>query len=104
MPQDNRTYSGRLEVFFNNEWGQVCIDLLRPQLLTVVCSQLGYASLGAQMFATDLPENSPIWIYDIDCTGTESTLLDCPSDVEFHIGKVRATCSAAAGVTCTSCK
>ena len=104
VPLDNRPYSGRVEVFFNNEWGQVCSDLLRPQALQVVCSQFGYPSTMSQSFPSDLPYNSRVWIYDLDCTGTESTLLDCPSDVEHHIGKVYGSCNVAASVTCSSCK
>ena len=101
VPLDNRPYSGRVEVFFNNEWGQVCLDLLRTQASQVVCSQIGYPSTMSQTFPSDLPYNdSRVWIYDLDCTGTESTLLDCPSDVEYHIGKVYETCYEAAGVTC----
>jgi len=101
VPQDYRPYSGRIEVFFNNEWGQVCDDLLRPETHRVVCSQIGYASLQARRFTTSLPENPRIWVYDVDCSVTDNTLLDCQSsDVEFHIGKVHGTCSAAASVTC----
>jgi len=101
VPQDYRPYSGRIEVFFNNEWGQVCADLLRPETHRVVCSQIGYASLQTQLFSTSLPENPHIWVYDVDCSVTDNTLLDCQSsDVEFHMGKVHGTCSAAAGVTC----
>ena len=47
-----------------------------------------------------LPENSRVWIYDINCTGNESTLLECPSDVEFHVGKVHQPCNTATAVAC----
>ena len=104
VPLDNRSYSGRVEVFFNNEWGQVCLDLLRPQALQVVCSQIGYPITMSQPFSSDLPANSRVWIYNLDCIGTESTLLNCPSDVDYHIGKVHGSCYGAASVTCVSCK
>ena len=102
VPHGNGPYSGRIEVFFNNEWGQVCNDLLEPETLRVVCSQIGYPVTEIQRFPTNLPENSRIWIYDVNCNGTENTLLDCQSfDVDYHIGKVYGTCSAAAGVNCS---
>ena len=104
MPLDNRPYSGRVEVFFNNEWGQVCSGLLGSQVYQVVCSQLGYSLTMFQSFSSDLPYNARVWIYDLDCTGTESTLLDCPSDVDYHIGKIHGSCYEAASVTCSSCK
>ena len=75
VPLDYRPYIGRVEVFFNNEWGQVCSDLFRSQALQVVCSQIGYPSTMAQFFPSYLPANSRIWIYDLDCNGTESTLI-----------------------------
>ena len=105
VPQDHRPYSGRIEVFFNNEWGQICNNLLGLGTLRVVCSQIGYPGTDIQGFPTNLPENSRIWIYDVNCNGTENTLLDCQSfDTDYHSGNVYGTCSAAAGVTCSSGK
>ena len=105
VPMDyNQSYSGRLEVFFNNEWGQVCDTAFNSSDVTVVCSQIGYATLQSEIFSTSLPANSRIWIQNVNCLSTESTLLDCPSDVEFHIGKVNEPCNSAIGVTCLLCK
>ena len=92
-------------MFFNNEWGQVCNTAFNLADTTVVCSQIGYATLQSETFSTNLPtENSRIWIQNINCLSTESTLLDCPSDVEYHIGKVNELCNGAIGVTCLLCK
>ena len=101
MPLDNQPHARRIEVFFNNEWGQFCSDLLRTSALRVVCSQIGYASTYTQHYETSLPENSYVWIYDINCIGNESTLLECPSVVEFHVGKVHEPCSHGTAVQCS---
>ena len=74
VPMDyNQSYSGRLEVFFNNEWGQVCDTAFNSSDVTVVCSQIGYATLQSEIFSTSLPANSRIWIQNINCLSTEST-------------------------------
>ena len=105
-PLDYRPNAGRIEVFFNNEWGQVCGDLFtrEPAAHSVVCSQLGYTSMSFNLpyGGLNLLQNSRVWIYDINCVGNENTLLECPSDVEFHIGKVHQPCNTAAGVVCRS--
>ena len=76
--------------------------MVRRDALNVVCSQIGYASMDSPYpIALNLPENSRVWIYDINCIGNESTLLECPSDVEFHVGKVHQPCNTATGVECT---
>ena len=105
MPQDNNQLnSGRIEVFFNHRWGQVCIDLLQPEALRVMCSQIGYNFTQIHPFSMPLPINSHVWIYSVDCTGNEDTLLECAFDEELHIGSFYGHCSAAAGVTCILCK
>ena len=101
VPLYNVSFAGRIEVFFNNEWGQLCNNIVRQDALNVVCSQIGYASMDSPyLMALNLPENSRVWIYDINCIGNESTLLECPSDVEFHVGKVHQPCNTATGVVC----
>lgn len=34
-------YEGRLEVFYNGEWGTVCDDVLNDRIASVVCRTLG---------------------------------------------------------------
>lgn len=37
-----RTYSGRLEIYWNGEWGTVCDDLFGRQEANLACQQLGF--------------------------------------------------------------
>ena len=105
VPQDNdQPNSGRIELFFNHGWKQICIDLLQPETLRVVCSQIGYNFMQTHPFWVPLPVNSRVWIYSVDCTGNEDTLLECAFDEEYRIGSFYGHCSASAGVTCLLCK
>ena len=99
---DNIPYSGRIEVFFSKEWGQICLQE-NVAVLSVVCAQLGFGSAGAVPFSFGSSRNDRVWLADrIDCTGNEDTIFDCPSLEFTDIGKVPDDyCSdGTAGVIC----
>ena len=99
---NNKPYSGKIEVFFNKEWGQVCFQE-NIAVLSVVCAQLGFGSAGAVPYPLGASRNAPIWLGDnIDCIGNEDTIFDCPSLDFIAIGKVPdGYCKdRAAGVIC----
>ena len=99
---DNIPYSGRIEVFFNNEWGQVCFQE-NTAVLSVLCGQLGYGSAGVVPYSVGVSINARIWIGDdIDCVGDEDTIFNCPSLEFTDIGKLpdRYCSDGAAGVIC----
>ncbi|CAC5416878.1 HMCN [Mytilus coruscus] len=73
---DIRIKSGRLEIFYDFEWGTVYYGNFDDYTATVACRQLGYStgiSLG------NIVDNGvgKIWLDDIKCTGVESKLTDC---------------------------
>ena len=100
---DSRSFVGRIEVFYNNAWGQVCFQE-NNATLGVVCAQLGFGSFGVIPFRTGIPINSRIWLSDnINCNGNEDTIFDCLSPVEAsNVGKmIGGICSnGAANVIC----
>jgi hypothetical protein len=79
--------AGRLEALVNGVWGPVCDDLFTINGANVVCRDLGFDS--AVSFATITGITDVFQLDDVNCVGTEATLLDCP-----HIGVASENCSA----------
>jgi len=106
---DNRPYSGQIEVFFNNEWGQVCLQR-NSVTLSVVCAQIGYGPGGtvSSTQSTTTSRNPRIWLsFSISCVGNEGTLFDCLSSYDVtRVGKLSyGYCiDGVATVTCLTCK
>ena len=93
---------GRIEVFFNNVWGSVCMNGFNEKEAGVVCRQLGFPSSNAQIKRSDAAfgvGSGPIWLSNVQCLGSESSLNKC-----FHNGwGYLYNCdSAEAGIICAS--
>ncbi|MBU1238821.1 DUF4215 domain-containing protein [Myxococcota bacterium] len=77
---------GRIEVLHNNVWGTICDDGLNygaaggPLFASVACGELGFTSAGS---VGDYPSayqgTDPIWLDEVSCTGTETSVTDCPA-------------------------
>ena len=86
---------GRLEVFFEGSWSQVCSDGFNGSDADVACRQLGY---GAGSSAASPPEglgNETLPVYpDVaitlsGCNGSEGSLLACGGDEDGSTGNGR---------------
>ena len=70
---------GRVEVFYNGEWGTVCDNLWDNLDAKVVCRQLGFSDAGA-MATVNAHFGQGSGSIPIDrsrCTGTETSLDQC---------------------------
>ena len=69
---------GRVEVFYDGEWGTVCDDGWDLTDANVVCESLGLGSaLEAVSFAGFGAGNGPILLDDVYCTGSETSIFEC---------------------------
>ncbi|KAF6727987.1 Deleted in malignant brain tumors 1 protein [Oryzias melastigma] len=91
--------SGRVEVQHNGVWGTVCDDDWDLNDAKVVCRQL---SCGPALKATESAQfgqgSGEIWLDQVACSGTESSLTQC-----LHIGYGTHDCNHGedAGVICS---
>ncbi|KAG2501455.1 hypothetical protein HYH03_001235 [Edaphochlamys debaryana] len=114
---------GRLEVAYRQQWGTVCGFMFGPEDARVACRALGLPHEGAQVLDArvfsqlgtpgDLgnpAQAPPIWLGNLGCSGTETSLAQCPSNGWgvsgcTHLQNVGLRCAAAAssgGGTATS--
>ena len=67
-----------MEVTRNGTWGTICDDSWNIQDANVVCRQLGYdRALAAFSNAYFGYGSGPIYLDDVTCFGTESSLSQC---------------------------
>ncbi|XP_023682442.2 uncharacterized protein marco [Paramormyrops kingsleyae] len=66
---------GRVEVFYQGQWGTICDDSFDVTDGGVICRMLGYQR--AVSVSTGAAGSGKIWLDDLNCTGTESSIFDC---------------------------
>ena len=94
---------GRVEVFYNNQWGTVCGQGANYYDARVICWHLGYGDALSLKRRAEFGEGTgPVWIKP-SCYGDETSLLQCKlgagqaGGCERNYGHTRDL-----GVVCTS--
>ena len=100
MVGGNSYNEGRVEVYYNGEWGTVCDDGWDDTDAGVVCRQLGFGSSGRAIGSAGFGQGSGSILLDgVLCNGSELTITRCS-----HLGiNVTRSCSHGedAGVRCS---
>ncbi|RDD45645.1 Deleted in malignant brain tumors 1 protein [Trichoplax sp. H2] len=94
----NTTKGGAL-IYHDGIWGGFCYSKLSANEAEVMCRQLGYAtSTDYQCCYSDINHHQKIWVYDIKCTGMETSISQC----NFTYGLNTNKCSSRARITCSN--
>ena len=88
---------GRVEIYWNNQWGTVCDDIWDDNDATVICKQLGYSRGSARVSAYFGEGSGLILLDNVNCNGGESNIFDCSQE---KFGEHDCGHSEDAGVVC----
>ena len=92
--------TGRVEIFYNGEWGTICDNYWDINDVKVACRQLGYRYGISALRGSRVPNGfGRIWLDGVACNGTEQNLTSC-----YHHGWGNNYCRhyQDAGVECSS--
>jgi len=71
----------RLEVQYQQQWGTVCDDSFSDADAAVACRSLGLPTAGAVQRQSFGGGSGPIWMDEVNCTGSELDITQCPRAV-----------------------
>ncbi|MGH0133870.1 UNVERIFIED_CONTAM: hypothetical protein FKN15_014433 [Acipenser sinensis] len=89
---------GRIEVFYNEEWGTFCDDDFSTENAHVLCRHLGFISATGWTHSAKYGKGTgKIWLDNVQCRGSEKSITDCKSQ---GWGNSDCTHDEDAGVVC----
>ena len=115
-------HEGRLEMYYDGQWGTICDDYWTAEDEDVACKQLGYPDgsegkaqrLRAKLLGLDSegayrfrppyfgPGSGPIHLDNMLCVGNETNLLMCPRQGNQPVGKHNCRHSEDVSVRCAA--
>ena len=100
-------HEGRLEILHDGQWGTVCDDYWDEKDADVACRALGYeagsvdeAKRFRRAYFGAADETVPIWLDNLQCTGSEASLLECPRGRDLEVGEHNCRHREDVGVRC----
>ncbi|XP_072112918.1 lysyl oxidase homolog 3B-like isoform X7 [Mobula birostris] len=89
---------GRVEVFYEGEWGTICDDDFKLENARVLCRMLGFISATGWTHSAKYGKGTGrVWLDNLDCGGTEKDVSECKS---LGWGQTDCTHEEDAGVIC----
>ncbi|XP_059821862.1 lysyl oxidase homolog 3B-like isoform X4 [Hypanus sabinus] len=89
---------GRVEVFYEGEWGTICDDDFKLENAKVLCRMLGFISATGWTHSAKYGKGTGrVWLDNLDCGGTEKDVSECKS---LGWGMTDCTHEEDAGVIC----
>ncbi|XP_073254941.1 neurotrypsin-like [Porites lutea] len=77
----NVTFQGRVQMFYNGTWEEVCGNYWDLKDASVVCRQLGFPGALVAVRSSDFQrtdrKRGNIWIHNVHCIGNETALQEC---------------------------
>eukprot|EP01084_Bolivina_argentea_P252658 424134_1 len=93
---------GRLEVYYNDEWGTVCGHSFDKTDAQIVCKQLGFIGGGDVLSPKQVTDGTgTIIVSNVECKGYESSLTEC-SAVWGNVGQDICTHEDDVGIRCNN--
>ena len=97
----DQSNNGRVQIYYNGQWGGVCDGGWGYKDGMVACRQLGYGGITAAVTGSKYgaaPDEEPLYLNNMRCSGQEPGLSYCTSD---KVGVAYCPRSNMAGVICS---